>query len=141
MRISDWSSDVCSSDLAAAVAITVVIIAITIARSVVAAAITVVVAVITVVVAARQNRGEAAEDDSAGDDFTRADPVAVIAVARGCGSGAHQHRAGGGRTNCGPGQVGLDSHGSVSSINAGGMGAARSEEHTAELQSLMRSSY
>src|SRR3546814_7261705 len=80
--------------------------------------------ILTVVVAARQNRGEASEDDSAGDDFARADPVAVIAVARGCGSGAHQHRAGGGRTNCGPGQVGLDSHGSVSSINAGGLGAA-----------------
>src|SRR3546814_16028065 len=118
MRISDWSSDVCSSDLdlvtvalavdvghfgdvgaaitaaaafdgahalahrAAAVAITVVIIAITIARIVVAAAITVVVAVITVVVAARQNRGAAADDDSAGDDFPRPDPVADIAVAR-----------------------------------------------------------
>src|SRR3546814_6434762 len=98
LLICDLSSDVCSSNLtafdvahalthrAAAVAITVVIIAITIARIVVAAAITVVVAVITVVVAARQNRGEAAEDDSAGDDFARADPVAVIAVARGCGS-------------------------------------------------------
>src|SRR3546814_1450828 len=123
MRISDWSSDVCSSDLdlvtvalavdvghfgdvgaaitaaaafdgahaladrAAAVAIAVVIIAITIARIVVTAAVTVVVAVVTVVIAARQNRGEAAEDDGAGDAFARADPVAVMAVARGGGGG------------------------------------------------------
>src|SRR3546814_19146954 len=124
MRISDWSSDVCSSDLAAAVAITVVIIAITIARIVVAAAITVVVAVVTVVVAARQNRGEAAEDDSAGDAFARAAPVAVIAGARGGGSGAPQHRPGRGRTTCGPCQVGLESHGSGTSTTPRGMGGS-----------------
>src|SRR3546814_1428006 len=87
MRISDWSSDVCSSDLMAVTPV----------------AIAVAVTIVAAVARRRQDCGEAAEHDGAGDDLARADTVVVITIARHRGGAADQHRAGGGRADRGLG--------------------------------------
>src|SRR3546814_11441090 len=78
---------------AAAVAIAAIIIAIAIARVAIAVAIPIIVAVTR----RRQNRGEAAEHDRAGDDPARADTVVLIPVARPRGGAADQQPPHGGR--------------------------------------------
>src|SRR3546814_17467334 len=79
MRISDWSSDVCSSDLAITVRITRlrrVIIAIIITAIVVIAV--VIITIVVAIVVARRDRGTDAETDVAADERRRGRIVASV---------------------------------------------------------------
>src|SRR3546814_3148145 len=97
MRISDWSSDVCSSDLSV-----------------------------------EHDAEPAAFPGQATSDGAR------LQAAR--GRRPAWHRVPDRRTPA-QGPSGLRQHSRQRVLGAGGVGAARSEEHTSELQSLMRSSY
>src|SRR3546814_2451581 len=81
----------------------VAIAAIVIAMAVTPVAIAVAVTIVAAVARRRQDCGEAAEHDGAGDDLARADTVVVITIARHRGGAADQHRAGGGRADRGLG--------------------------------------
>src|SRR3546814_10150245 len=105
MRISDWSSDVCSSDLPFAVAAAAVVQRIAGALR-----------ARRVAVAARGIRGA-----------VRTRTLSV----RGGGHGDGR-RAAGGRARC---------DGDAGTIPSPACGRRRSEEHTSELQSIMRTSY
>src|SRR3546814_8228997 len=96
MRMSDWSSDVCSSDLRCDAAG---------ARA----------------AAAAVRRGAASRRDAVGQ-YRRGGPA-----------GLHRHRS--------RGQPGQPAGGAVPAAGPVGAGLGRSEEHTSELQSLMRISY
>src|SRR3546814_3499400 len=105
MRISDWSSDVCSSDLLAAAAVAVQAVARSLAR-------------------ARRAGAVAAGDLRAGG--------AVLHDER--RQARHVHPAGAADAGAGGGAV-------PGRIARAPRRARRSEEHTSELQSLMRISY
>src|SRR3546814_5666336 len=77
--------------------------AIVLAMAVTPVAIAVAVTIVAAVARRRQDCGEAAEHDGAGDDPARADTVVVITIARHRGGAADQHRAGGGRPDRGLG--------------------------------------
>src|SRR3546814_7832093 len=132
MRISDWSSDVCSSDLAITVRITRlrrVIIAIIITAIVVIAV--VIITIVVAIVVARRDRGTDAETDDADDERRRGRLVAsvmplVMPTLRLGGRGDRQRRGA--------------QRDSQTSLFQNGL-HRRSDEHTTELQSLMRNTY
>src|SRR3546814_5255374 len=129
MRISDWSSDVCSSDLAG----------------------TQVAAGEAEVGVDHADQGQPREMVALGDDLRADDHVDLAGVDRAHELGGllgAEDGVGRGDLEAGVGKPAqhllgqpLDAGAAGDEAVLGGAGRARSEEHTSELQSLMRNSY
>src|SRR3546814_2126585 len=107
MRISDWSSDVCSSDLHAA---------------------------------QDQRQGDVVEHAAVGEQAMVLEHHAHVAPVQRDAPAAHLHQVALGEQH----RAATRALGQVDQLEQGalaGAGMARSEEHTSELQSLMRISY